>query len=347
MELGMALAIVSVVLAVVGLPATYFIGRRSRQTPDLCSLTDFDVLMAPEDGITGGELDLKFGKHTVTRISRTYVAIWNHRGDLVRGADIVEADPLRISVAEGDAILQVRLLAQSRSQCQLRAGFTDVDSRSINIDFDFLDAGDGGVFEVLHQGEVKASPTGTIRGAKLRNRGTADLDPTTLQARAAKSFKASFLHAVSGKRGKGGKLRAASLVLVLLMPIGMAGFMLHTAVRINNDLKREPQLVPVDQFDISTLQGQQEFIELAVEAGFRRDPAGQGQLVISLVVMVILYIAIDAFMVWYLVRHRLPASILTEMIGTSKTEEAPSSQTGDRQAVSDPIEDGQRLTDRF
>jgi hypothetical protein len=182
MNIGVVIGIIGILVSFIGIPITFIIARRSRQLPDLRHTTDFDILLKPTDGLFDRGLAMRIGDHSINSISRSRIALWNHRGDTVRGVDIVESDPLRVQFAEGNSALQVRTLRMSRPQTKLTATIDTKDEASINIIFDFLDAGDGAIFEVIHQGTKQSTILGTIRGAKIRNYGDVELDPEDLEA---------------------------------------------------------------------------------------------------------------------------------------------------------------------
>lgn len=180
MESGTFLGIIAAVAAVVALPITFVIGRRARQRPDLRYVTDFDVLLRPSDRLFDKDLYMTLGDRKIDCISRTRIAFWNQRGDTVRGADTLEADPVRLEFADDDQPLQARIISTSREQIALTGSIDSKFDSCVIIGFDFLDAGDGGVIEVIHQGVKKPTVLGTIRGATTNSRGSTSLGPDAL-----------------------------------------------------------------------------------------------------------------------------------------------------------------------
>lgn len=172
-----AIGVAGLVVSVIGIPLAYFLAKRGRQRPDLRYMTDFVVLLKPHDQLIKQGLSMSFSGHPITRISRTRVALWNQSGDPVRGTDVVPSDPLRLSVKEGERILRVTTLFTSRPQILAEIKMPEKDEPTALVSFDFLDAGDGAVFEVVHEGENPPELSGTIRGAVADFRGKASLDP--------------------------------------------------------------------------------------------------------------------------------------------------------------------------
>lgn len=165
---NITITIVGTLAGIVALALTFFLGRRSQQLPDIRYALDFDVIFELDDDLLGHDLAVTIGGHPVESLTRTRIAFWNQRGVTVRGSDIVEADPIRIEFEKDDEPLQVRTLASSRSQIALTADIDPTNQGRVYITFDFLDAKDGAVFEVIHQGD-EPHLTGTLRGAKIRN----------------------------------------------------------------------------------------------------------------------------------------------------------------------------------
>jgi hypothetical protein len=236
--------IVALVLWVLAIPITYILGRRNRQRPDLRFATDFDEVLVPDQSLLSGGLTLGFEGASIERLCRTNIAMWNHRGDVIRREDIAEADKLRVRVAEGDSILQIRVVARARAQNELSLSATSSDGTSIPLSFDFLDAGDGVVLEVLHHLPTSATLAGTIKGAKIRNVGPRDLSPT-----ARRELRRSWIARTWSR------LRRSFLILPIIASFtGLAGTALTVFVE-----NPTPKLLNPSKFDLSTRQGQEAF----------------------------------------------------------------------------------------
>jgi hypothetical protein len=181
-NLSDVLGAAALLVAIIAIPITYYLAQRARQVPDLQYRIDFNVLLAPDDHLFELGLVMELTNRPITCISRTRVAFWNERGDTVRGKDIVDSDPLRIKVAEGDSVLQSRTICVSRKVTGLTTDIAQGEQSSVLLSFDFLDAGDGGIFEVIHQSTVEPDLVGTIRGTVIHKAGEADLMTAALEA---------------------------------------------------------------------------------------------------------------------------------------------------------------------
>lgn len=256
-----ALGVVGVLVSVIGIPLTWFLTRHSRRSPDFRYALEFDVLMTKRDGIPDSGLRIATSSHEVSRVSRTRLAIWNARGDTVRRGDIVASDPLRLEFRGEDHPLNVRYVSQSREQIDLGVtvapGAGDRDYH-LNIEFDFLDAGDGGVLEVLHEGTEALSLAGTIRGVRIR------------EVRGAKI--ASRLRSVAAASAKPSRRWWAFVDVeswLIAIVVALTVFIVLEDLR---PLVRKAILVPVDQFDLTTIVGQMRFADqVSVIGGVHMD----------------------------------------------------------------------------
>jgi hypothetical protein len=246
------LATVGIALSIVGIPLAFILARRGRKRPYLRQLVDFDVIASSKHGgFHSGFLRDRSGD-PVTNIARTSAAIWNHQGDTIRGKDIVPDDRLRIQLASGDHALQARIVGCSRKQNKLRVDVDPVDDGVVYIDFDFLDADDGGIVELIHQGSTEPQILGTIRGADVGTRRKADLRPELIQ-----SANRSWL--------KRYKLLPRRLRVV---PVAMFGlFLVVTMIVAVFELLRTPILVDVAKYDLRSLTGQKEFSQDVMALG--------------------------------------------------------------------------------
>lgn len=253
MSLDWISLIVGIALFVVGIPLAYFIGRRNRQVPDLRTAVDFDRIVEPGDWLLQGDLTVVFDGATLNRVSRTYLAVWNQRGDTVRAADILPSDPLRIAVESDDEVLRARIVAFSRHQVAARV---ERSGEFTLVDFDFMDSRDGFVIEVLHRGSQPAALTGTLPGVTWRKPKQATLTREA-RAMARKSWPGRLVSLF-----KLGPSRAAVLLLAIFGAAAFAYIGVHNFV-----LWLSPETVPLDNFDLESLEGQREFAAEVTKGG--------------------------------------------------------------------------------
>lgn len=261
--IGIALA---VGLFLIGVPIAYFVGRRNRQSPDLRSAVDFDELLSPGDWLTRGDLDITFDSKPLSRVSRTYLAIWNRRGDTVRREDILARDPIRIVVDEDDEILQTRVVSMSRAQIAPQVASASQDA---SVAFEFLDRGDGFILEVLHRGESGARVVGTVPGAAIRRPIRATLsNAARYQLRQPWPKRIASLVQRAPRR----------LILAVIALVLTSGYMIFLSIRV---LIRglAPAAVEATNFDLETFEGQREFAFAVQNSGL----PGLGEIVIAVI----------------------------------------------------------------
>jgi hypothetical protein len=101
---GIILAVVSVVLT-----------RRYRVNPRVVyQMHDYFVVGQP-DVSSLGDIKILLNGDTVPRVVVTQLAVWNAGNTTVRRDDIVDADPLAVSIDPGSSILGTGLLNSTRT----------------------------------------------------------------------------------------------------------------------------------------------------------------------------------------------------------------------------------------
>ncbi|WP_146247349.1 hypothetical protein [Micromonospora arborensis] len=253
MSIGDILGIAGLAVSVIGIPITFILARRGRQRPELRYVLDHDVLIDPHHGVLGEGLVVTSEGYPVTSISRTRLAIWNARGDAVRGNEILDTDPLRVDVGENGKVLQLKTLTRSRRQNEFRASLTS-DGRVVSIDFKFLDAKDGGTIELIHQGTERPIVSGTIPGASLAGRSSGvSLGPHAFEALLEQSRHRRFRKFILGRRTTRIVFIAACVQVVLAT--GFFGYQLFEELQ----KAKKPALVDVSKHNLSSAKGQEKF----------------------------------------------------------------------------------------
>ena len=112
------------------------------------------------------DVEVRYRGTPVPRLTSSTIRIWNAGKKTVRGSDIVAHDPLRLHF--GGDVLNVRIIDVTREALRITANTSEEEARGMVCwDFEFLDPGDGGVLEVLHNGSAEAPEyTGTIIGLR-------------------------------------------------------------------------------------------------------------------------------------------------------------------------------------
>jgi hypothetical protein len=153
---GTTIGLASFVIATI---VTYWLRPQSRlavQTNTFQLLGRHSVL--PKD------LEFVYKGKSVQNVALSRVALWNIGNTTIQGNQIVHSDPLRVIIASDSEILDASIHTCTRAvnefRCNLRPGSTS----EVLIGFDFLDARDGGLVQIIHTGSVKVQVVGTVRG---------------------------------------------------------------------------------------------------------------------------------------------------------------------------------------
>lgn len=250
MSLSDFLAIIGFAVSIVGIPVTFILAKRGRQVPDLRFITDFDVLVSADEQHLAPGVVVSAAGQQVTSISRSRIAIWNHRGDTVNASEMLPSDPLRIECENSDAILNCRIVKYSKPQIGASVRVDPVSPHVALIDFVFLDAGDGAVIEVVHQKDSSPTVLGTIRGASLRDRGSATLTQEALENVRVRNWFRRFWR----------RTNWSTRIMVPLLAAISVGALSVAAFGIFRLIGR-PTLVQPDLYDLSTVEGQAQFAD--------------------------------------------------------------------------------------
>ena len=153
---GVALALISLLLY-----------RRSRIPGIIAFQSDDMSMIGDRTSFFPAGAEVRYRGTPVPRITSSTVWIWNAGKKTVRGSDIVKRDPLQLRF--GGEVLNVRTRTVSREVVKF-AIHTPKDTseeatKTVCLDFDFLDPDDGASLEVLHTGPDETPKlTGTIVG---------------------------------------------------------------------------------------------------------------------------------------------------------------------------------------
>jgi hypothetical protein len=268
-RLNEALGIAALIVAVVAIPLTYIWARRGKRHPRVKFAVDSQVLVDPTEGLIRQGLSLRFAGSEIQRVSRTYVAVWNEGGDTVEQSHVLTTDPVRVVLGEGDVALQARVVSTSRDQIGFSASLLAATPTDVPISWNFLDARDGAVVEILHVGSM-SRPTveGTIKGATLSpavssSRGVS-LSPSTFdwshKATRRERFKERLLFQFRGNR----RAAIASFLQLVMLIVLTAAFWLTTG---NQSAAVASRYLDVTQYNLNTRHGQARFSEQVVALG--------------------------------------------------------------------------------
>lgn len=112
------------------------------------------------------QIVVQYNGISIPRLTKSIVILWNNGENTVNGEDIVAKDPLRFHVGDDGQILSILILKSSRAVNDF--SFLSTRSAEANEEvftFNFLDANDGVVVEILHTStDRKPRIKGTLKG---------------------------------------------------------------------------------------------------------------------------------------------------------------------------------------
>lgn len=116
-------------------------------------------------------LEMTYSGERISNLTATKLAFWNNGKDTINGSDIASADPLMVKVKDEYNILDSSMLYAKNAANQFSIDPSD-DGTHVLIQFDYLDADEGGVIQLLHTGKSSddIEVCGTIKGAGKLNR---------------------------------------------------------------------------------------------------------------------------------------------------------------------------------
>ena len=157
---------VGTVVGTAGVALALFLYRRSRISGIIAFQSRNVSMIAGGNPVFPDGVEVQYRGTPVPRLTSSTVWMWNAGKKTVSGSDIVEHDP--VGLRFGGEILNVRIRKVTRKALRIKADISEEggeERKTVCCDFEFLDPGDGGVFEVLHTGPPKAPACmGTIKG---------------------------------------------------------------------------------------------------------------------------------------------------------------------------------------
>lgn len=206
---------IGTVLGIVGLALSIVFYLRSRriQRPTYAKRSTrwFDGSDTPHS-----DLKMFFRDQQIQRFTITHLAFWNAGNQTIRRGDFATASPLHLHIPSELTLLDIRLTARTTTENGVLlvppAVLPCHPASDIQIDFDFLDADDGFVVQLVHDGESTKDITvlGKLPGV-----------PSILKAGSGPNFRRSFSRA--GSLFLGGTsapfLRTPWLIKYVFMPI--------------------------------------------------------------------------------------------------------------------------------
>lgn len=159
-------------IGIFGIFIAIFFYLRSRKISRLAYQHDTTSIIGSADARFPNELEIYFDGKAVPRVTLERIVLWNAGNTTLRGSQIVKTDPLRFELRNSNAsILKVNVLKHSREVNACSVTRRKDNQRIADINFDFLDPGDGIAIEIIHSGssedlEIRGTLIGMPNGIK-------------------------------------------------------------------------------------------------------------------------------------------------------------------------------------
>lgn len=160
---SLVMTIIGIILGIFGNYYFWHIGKKEKEPS--WSLKGENLIHGKISQKSGLEISYQGQKVESLTISRLY--FWNNGAETIRGSDVVKTDPIRIVAAENVLILDTSILCLSEVSNQISANLHP-DKSHVDINFEYLDKGQGAIFQVVHTGESPKylSMAGKLIGSK-------------------------------------------------------------------------------------------------------------------------------------------------------------------------------------
>ncbi|MFZ4657513.1 MAG: hypothetical protein ACOYNY_10900 [Caldilineaceae bacterium] len=144
-------------------------------------------------------------KQVLGRLYATRLVFWNGGKDVIQHTDIANHQRFLLALSKKNEILEIRPISQTNPTINL----IKVDLRTIDINFEYIDAQQGIVFDIVHCGDsVEMSLSGILKGGRVEVKPSLEV-----------SYRFSFFSIISKKKYPQYALRIARWLPVLLAGI--------------------------------------------------------------------------------------------------------------------------------
>lgn len=155
---------VGLFIGVLGLFLSYVFYKRGKKETSLGSWVNSGTIATVSNPHFKDILQITYKGEVVPQATITSISIWNDGGQIVDSGSLVLKDPLRVELSENARILAAWIWISTREP--ISASVQANGTSRADINFDFLDAGDGFVVTVLHTGATSnATVKGSVKGA--------------------------------------------------------------------------------------------------------------------------------------------------------------------------------------
>lgn len=170
-------------IGIFGLIVATFFFLKSRRAPKPSYQKSSLRLLGKNENNLPDQVTVLFNKKEVDRLTKTTLIFWNNGNEVLKGEEVADTDPIKISFNEGDHILSYEKLHETKEVNEFSVSEDKNNSHQLVIKFSYLDPGDGISIELFHDSEdlypkVHGSIMGLPKGVEdLGELGPDDIPP--------------------------------------------------------------------------------------------------------------------------------------------------------------------------
>jgi hypothetical protein len=157
--IGISSLIIGIIIAIVGIWISFFIRRI--KSP-VYSVVSYNLIINYVPKLS--DVSIKYKDQDIRNLSVSRIAFWNRGKDTINKSDIIDVDPLKITITSGQKLLDATIIYEKNKTNLFK--ILKIADDHILFTFDYLDFNDSAIFQILHtgrKGDIKIE--GTIKGA--------------------------------------------------------------------------------------------------------------------------------------------------------------------------------------
>ena len=157
--------LLSFLIAIVGVITAVFYYYQGKKVKSPCyAIRSFNIVRDLVSKIKA--LEMLYSGKPIKNLTITKIAFWNAGRDTINSKDIPTTEPLIVRIREGCKILDAKIHSMKNPANRLLIS-TSEDQLSCKIEFEYLDKGEGGVFQLIHTdiNDKNIEVKGLIKGA--------------------------------------------------------------------------------------------------------------------------------------------------------------------------------------
>jgi len=153
----------------IGVTLASFFYIKTRKVAKLAYQKSSIRLLGRDENNLPKEVTVHFQGKNVERLTKTTLILWNNGTEVLKGEQVVDKAPIKISFFRQDQILSCKIVKSTNEHNDLSASKDEANPHQSIIRFRYLNPKDGGVLELLHdskeqdptiEGEIMGVPKG-------------------------------------------------------------------------------------------------------------------------------------------------------------------------------------------